>query len=469
MKRIFRSFSVALLIGAMLAVSAWADSQARIVRLSDVQGDVKIDRAAGEGFQKAFLNMPITQGTQLRTGGDGRAEVEFENGSVIHLTPDTLLQFTELGLQDSGTRISTIHLQNGEAYFNFDDNKSDQFTVTFLEQKAPVTEPAHFRVDVDGKAASLAVFKGKVGVNGPNDKLEVGKKQTANFEPGVQQASLSKNVEQDPFDEWDKKQSEYHQRYLTSSSNVGSGFGASDLGYYGNFMTVPGYGMMWRPYFAGAGWDPFMDGAWMWYPGFGYTWVSAYPWGWLPYHYGGWSFVPGYGWMWGPGTSLVAFQPVAPIIRPPANYVPPRPPAATARNTVVVGRGLTASSALTAAPGGSKMLVKGNAAGIGVPRGVSNLAKINDKVAQKGSAKVPTNTRITTAGAAPIITGNIRGTAPGHAGTAARAGSRVASTSGGRANAGGGRMSTGGGRMSTGGSMGGHSSSSGSHSSAPHH
>ncbi len=45
-------------------------------------------------------------------------------------------------------------------------------------------------------------------------------------------------------------------------------YGASDLNYYGSFYNMPGYGMMWQPYLVGAGWDPFMNGAWMWYPGF---------------------------------------------------------------------------------------------------------------------------------------------------------------------------------------------------------
>ena len=48
---------------------------------------------------------------------------------------------------------------------------------------------------------------------------------------------------------------------------------------------------MWQPYLVGAGWDPFMNGAWMWYPGAGYTWVSAYPWGWTPYRYGSWTYL----------------------------------------------------------------------------------------------------------------------------------------------------------------------------------
>src|SRR5262244_3144 len=149
---------------------------------------------------------------------------------------------------------------------------------------------------------------------------------------------------------------------------------------------------MWQPYFAGAGWDPFLDGAWLWTPGFGYGFVSAYPWGWLPYHYGGWSFVPGFGWMWSPGATLVAFQPIAPIVRPPVHYVAPRPPTATARNTIIVGRGPTTSSLLAGSAPGTKILVKGNAAGIGVPRGVSNLSKMNQTFVNKGSATVPTAT-----------------------------------------------------------------------------
>jgi hypothetical protein len=446
---------VALLV-ATFSVSALADSQVRIVRLSDVQGEVKIDRDAGDGYQKAFLNMPITQGTRLHTGIDGRAEIEFENGSIIHLTPNTIIQFTTLGLQESGTRVSTINLQKGQAYFDFSNNKSDQFTVSFLDQKAAITEPAHFRVNLGDSGASVAVFKGAVNVDGPGGKIDVAKKQTATFDlDNQQQASLSKNIEQDPFDDWDKKQAEYHQRYTDSHTNNGSGyFGSSDLAYYGNYMNVPGYGMMWRPYFAGAGWDPFMDGAWMWSPGFGYGFVSAYPWGWLPYHYGGWSFVPGFGWMWAPGASLVAFQPIAPVVRPPAHYVPPRPPAATARNTVIVGRGPTTSSFLASNPSGSKIVVRGNMAGIGVPRGVSNLAKANQSFVQNGTATVPAATRITTA-APPAAMNGGRTFGPG----------RVSPS---RSNSGGARVSGGAGtRMSTGSSAG-HSGSASSHSSSPH-
>jgi len=45
----------AVLAAAFLVVSASAESKARIVRLSEVQGSVQIDRTAGEGFEQPIV------------------------------------------------------------------------------------------------------------------------------------------------------------------------------------------------------------------------------------------------------------------------------------------------------------------------------------------------------------------------------------------------------------------------------
>ena len=110
---------LAAAVCVLLALPALADSQARIVRLSDVQGSVQIDKNTGLGFEEAFINLPITQGTQLKTGDRGRAEVEFEDGSSMRLTPNTTVQFNKLGLSDEGKRISEINLVQGMAYVNW--------------------------------------------------------------------------------------------------------------------------------------------------------------------------------------------------------------------------------------------------------------------------------------------------------------------------------------------------------------
>jgi len=382
---------VTILIGAF-TLSAIAESNARIVRLSDVDGDVKIDRATGQGYEKAFLNMPITQGVKLWATKDARAEVEFEDGSTIHLTPDTIVAFTDLSLRDSGAKVSTVDLKQGQAYFSVAGKKDDAFKVTVVREVINLTEAAHFRINVSDSQAEIAVFKGGVHIQGPSGEVKLGKKQTATFDlANNDQYQVAKNVEKDPFDEWDKKQTEYHDQYSARNSyNAPYSYGSSDLNYYGSFYNVPGYGSMWRPYFVGAGWDPFMDGAWMWYPGFGYSWVSAYPWGWAPYHYGSWAFVPSYGWMWQPGNSWVAWNRLPPVINPPRQYVPPRPPSVGGHSAVIVGRGPTASGFQPRMADGSKIVVRDGSAGVGVPRGVRNLEGLNRKVESKGQATLPT-------------------------------------------------------------------------------
>src|SRR5690242_4236459 len=98
---------------------AWADSQVRIVRLSLVDGPVQLDRATGEGFERAIMNMPIAEGMQLWTRDDSRAEVEFEGGNTIRLAPGTKIEFAELRLRDDGTRSTIILIDSGRAYVDY--------------------------------------------------------------------------------------------------------------------------------------------------------------------------------------------------------------------------------------------------------------------------------------------------------------------------------------------------------------
>jgi hypothetical protein len=375
----------------LLATPSFADSQARIVRLSQVDGEVQIDRNTGQGFEKAFLNLPITQGMKLKTGFDGRAEVEFEDGSAVRITPHTVLLFPELSLRDSGAKVSTINLQEGTAYVNFlagKNGKNDEVTLTFGKEKVTLTEAVHLRVQMEDTDSSVAVFKGMAQISGPSGSIEVAKNKTASFDlVNEDKYELAKNLEPDPYDTWDKQQSEYHDRYMASSSSTSYSpyaYGTSDLNYYGNFIDAPGYGTLWQPYFAGAGWDPFMNGAWSYYPGYGYSWVSAYPWGWTPYHYGSWVYVPTYGWGWQPGGSWGGLN-LPNVSGGPRGFVPPKPPAA-GNNTVAVNRG---GSLPRTSNGffGPKMTIGQNSAGLGVPRGaIRNLGSLSLRAQQHGSA-----------------------------------------------------------------------------------
>jgi hypothetical protein len=376
----FHSMVLTALACALLTLPAMAGSQVRIVRLSDVQGGVQIDKNSGLGFENAFLNLPVTQGTQLRTRNNGRAEIEFEDGSTMRLTPGTTVEFGTLGLSDAGNRISAVNLVEGRAYVNWLGKNGDKFTLNFSQEKVELTEAAHFRAAISSGKGEIASFKNEVEVVGPSGTVKVDKKKMVAFIVDDNDRSMvAKNFATDTYDDWDKQSIEYHDQYAKNNSTP-LGFGSSDLNYYGGYSNVPGYGMMWQPYFAGVGWNPFMDGAWSWYPGMGYMWTSAYPWGWLPYYCGNWIDAPLFGWGWQPG-GCNSWQGVAPAVVTGLRV--PAKPAGTV-STVVVGRGgpiLAKNPALS-------LTVNRGSAGLGIARGsVSDLRHLNAQVAKTGSAQ----------------------------------------------------------------------------------
>ena len=380
---------------ALATTPCFGDSQARIVRLSDVEGNVLIDRNGGQGYEKAILNLPITQGVKLKAGDTGRAELEMEDGSTVRIIPDTVVEIPQLSLRDSGAKVSSIRLLEGTAYFNFAGTKDDEFSITFVREKIALTHAAHLRVSVGDTDATVGVFKGDVEVDGPSSKVEISKNHKATFDLiDDDKYKLARDFEEEPFDSWDKQQDQYRDRYASSAYSGYSPYtyGTSDLNYYGSFSDVPGYGMMWQPYFAGAGWDPFMNGAWAFAPGFGYGWVSAYPWGWTPYHYGSWAYVPMYGWMWQPGGAWMGFDAIPVILGAPASYAAPHSPLLPGPRIVPVNNGPT-TMPIGNSP--TRVQIPNNSAGLGVPRGsLENLAELSQTAQQKGyvSARLHTVT-----------------------------------------------------------------------------
>jgi hypothetical protein len=380
----------------------------RIVRLSYIEGGVEIDRNTGQ-FEKAITNLPITTGAKLRTEADGRAEVELEDGSTVRLGSNTAVQFPQLSLRDSGVKASTIEVQNGTAYVEFSGAKGNELSVRFADQRIELTQAAHLRIICGQQGQSVAVFKGNIQVEGPSGTVQVKKNQTATLDPSANAPVIAKEVEPEPLDSWDKQQSQYQQRYASNSYDNYSPYryGTSDLAYYGTFFNAPGYGMLWQPYFVGAGWDPFMDGAWAFTPGFGFGWVSGYPWGWVPYHYGSWVFLPGYGWAWQPGGVWRPWYSQPQLVRAPTGFRPPQPPTTIAtRGTTIVGvnRGPASSPASRS---GNKILIRTNSAGLGVPRGqVSDLAKVSRQVQERGTATQHVQTAPISRAPAPLAGGN---------------------------------------------------------------
>lgn len=404
-----------LALGALvcaLAAGAFAqvDSNARIVRLSFVQGDVRIDRPGAEGLDTAFLNMPVIAGSRIVTGADGYAELEFEAGGTVRLTPNSELNVRELGLRGDN-KVSLLDLTGGTAYFNVKQDSDDDFRVMLSGQELRAQKSSRFRIRLQRDTAEIAVTKGELQLAGGEHDVRIKKNETLLLDfQDRGRYFLAKNVAPLSFDTWDQERDAYRERYIATSSSYRGysnsySYGVSDLNYYGSYINMPGYGYVWRPYGYDIGWDPFMDGAWVWYPGYGYTWVSGYSWGWMPYRYGRWIFLPRYGWVWQPGNSWHRWNTCSTVYNPPHYYRRPTPPVYPPASggghggggrVVVVGKGAYHGSGMSdprfRKDDGDNARVRGS--GTPVSSGATNGGSLNHGSANNGAGTTGVRTHL---------------------------------------------------------------------------
>lgn len=310
MRRSFVScfFLLSLAIGALTsmprAVRGSDLSYARIVRLSLVAGDVQVTRPGRSGWETGAPNMPITQGMTIGTN-DGRAEVQFEDGSTAWISENTLVQFTELALSDGG-RITKLTLAQGTVSIYADLKRADTFMISASEEQIAVPKRSLFRVDAFRDGASISVMQGELQASaliGSAGAKTLVKGQTLAYKSKMETVAITLNPKVDAWDRWVNSREQNLQVETAQSLSYADApfnYGMSDLSAYGGWNYFAGYGYGWQPFGMTAGWAPFSMGQWASYPGLGWTWISSEPWGWVPYHFGDWMFSPVYGWMWFP-------------------------------------------------------------------------------------------------------------------------------------------------------------------------
>ncbi|HTZ90352.1 MAG TPA: FecR family protein [Alloacidobacterium sp.] len=329
-----------LLLTFALASFTYAqeNNNVRAVRISDVEGTVQVVDDNGVVFDQAHINMPVTQGMRLKTGGDGRVEIQFEDGSVARITPNSAIGFDQLQRTGEGDTVTQLQAVAGLTYYEF-NNRGGKYSVRFGPYTVSATKSSIFRVSVDQNPAQVAVMRGAVHIDTGNDGgVDVLTSQTATLDlKDPASYDLAQSITADSWDQWnsdrDQLLSQMGSRATTARAMSGSPDdpGWNDLDYYGNWYDMPGYGMGWTPSGLGVGWDPFGSGYWGYYPSYGYTWISSYPWGWWPYHCGAWNWFNGPGWMWFPGNcGWGAFgngwYPVTTVWNCPPGYIPPKRP-----------------------------------------------------------------------------------------------------------------------------------------------
>jgi Cell division protein len=317
------------------------NSQIRAARLSFLQGTVNVDHIDNTGSDPAQINMPLPQGVRVSTGLDGQAEIEFEDGSVVRLTPNSSLELTTLTSDVNGNLTTNLTLDNGLVYAEL--RAADNLTYSIAAgavQVSPVVD-ATVRISMDKPPAVVSVLNGTAQVvggsasgEGYKTNVNAGETLTADAnDPGRYQ--LTQQVAANSWDKWNDDRDAAAAAETNDQTDVRdgyageAGYGWSDLDANGSWYNVPGQGEVWQPNVAmDPGFDPYGYGSWVWYPGSGYVWASGYSWGWTPYRCGNWSYWDDFGWGWQPGIGCGGFGGwgfggggyVVNIARPPLRY-----------------------------------------------------------------------------------------------------------------------------------------------------
>jgi hypothetical protein len=303
---------------ALCGASAFADASQqpdaaqtapRAVRLSFVQGKVKIRPGGAQTAQKAAANTPLFEGAQISTAEDGQAELQLDDGGLVRIAPSSVLTLSVLK-QQGAVAAAELRLDQGLAYFELQSNSADQNTVRFGDTTAVFPSFTVMRVNLDNPPGSVAVFSGAA-------HLERGRFGQADLHSGQSAIlTLAKDtgfavadaIEPDSWDSWNTDRDRLlqaeasRQTAATSGQQNGNSAAWADLDANGNWYEVPGQGYVWAPYAAAApGWDPYGSGNWVWTPPYGYIWLSDYHWGYLPYQCGLWNYYD-FGWGWAPGA-----------------------------------------------------------------------------------------------------------------------------------------------------------------------
>ena len=272
----------------------------RLARFSYVHGNVTWRGAESDDWSQAAINLPVRQGAQIWVTDGGRAEIQFDDGSLLRLGNGALVTLQTLH-SDTDGEFTEIKLQAGLVSLRVKHSRS-AFQVDTPLISASARGPAQLRLGVD-EGVEIAVRSGAVTVESSQDKTILERGDYLNMLRADSRMVVEALPGRDTWDRWnDDRDRQLEDAVAGSYLPPNIALVAGNLNDYGTWRHDPAYGSVWCPRSTYSEWRPYHNGNWVWVEPFGWTWVSAEPWGWAPYHYGTW-VCGSYGWAWVPGPA----------------------------------------------------------------------------------------------------------------------------------------------------------------------
>lgn len=289
----------AALFAALLAASAASiasDPPGRVGRVAHTLGEVVAWLDPDRGWEKAYVNTPITSENSLWTEPEARVELR------IGPTAIRLGATTQLDVRQLDDEVLRAHVVRGAAALTLREvERGEGYLVSTPQARFHLLAAGRYRIDADESAAQsrLTVFAGTAELELGGRRFPVGAGEAVRVRPEGGGFDFERAAMTD-FDHWTLARDE-HIAGRDSSRHVSPRMtGHEDLDRYGSWSTEPDYGAVWYPSGVAVDWAPYRTGHWTWLRPWGWTWIDAAPWGYAPFHYGRWVYVRNR-WGWCPG------------------------------------------------------------------------------------------------------------------------------------------------------------------------
>ena len=265
-----------------------------VARLKVSRGTVWVRPADSLEWEEYTNNFPVAERSRVSVPQGSEAELQFRGSQFM--------------LLEAGSEIDVRQLSDQQVSFGLRSGKvalslvKDGFAP--VRVKAPgnrdvrMEVPGLYWLTAEGEVTKLLVRTGESSVTGEGvtpvvvkagEEASIGKEVKVS-RAGSAGSSPQAKVAEAPLTEEERKAGIPQEA-------------ATELRQYGEWVSTPDYGYVWRPYVA-DGWSPYYYGQWRWVHPYGWNWVGYEPWGWWPYHYGGWVSYPSFGWVWCPFNSF---------------------------------------------------------------------------------------------------------------------------------------------------------------------
>ena len=279
-----------------------AENGPGVARVSVVEGSAVVQRGDGHTQANAVRNAPMLPGDYISTGKTSRAELQFDGYTAVRLRGDLQARITS---NDQDNRKMQLAVGTVEIARVHDSQliEIDTPSVTIRAHQA-----GDYRISVASDGSSwITARRGSLDVATPQGMytLYTGRTLVARGSASRPAITYASEVALDSFDDFNTQRDQTMVAALNASPNLNPNIaGYDNLGAYGQWQTVAGYGQSWVPN-EPADWAPYRNGSWSWEDGYGWTWVGSEQWGWTPYHYGNWYYCGcgSSGWAWLPPAS----------------------------------------------------------------------------------------------------------------------------------------------------------------------